>query len=120
MRRRTKCSISVTMALLAALSVAVPARADVSPPNCKDNRADPGIGRDVLLARPGDTVNFTMALRNTGVAGDSPCDVTVTTPLVFTLPDHTGSPVGAATTILPAGSLITAGSVYPQQSFPWV
>jgi len=108
------------MALVAALSVAVPARADISPANCKDNRADPGIGRDVLLARPGDTVNFTMNLRNTGVAGDSPCDVTVTTPLVFTLPDHTGSPAGVATTILPANSDIKAGAVYPRQSFPWV
>src|SRR4051794_18401061 len=120
MRRRTKYSASVTMALIAALSIAVPARADVSPPNCKDNRADPGIGRDVLLARPGDTVNFTLALRNTGVAGDSPCDVTTTTPLVLTLPDHTGSPTGAASTILPANSRIPAGSVYPRQSFPWV
>src|SRR3954454_14075634 len=58
MRRRTKFSASATMGLLAALAIAVPAHADVSPPNCKDNRADPGIGRDVLLARPGDTVNF--------------------------------------------------------------
>src|SRR4051812_34359975 len=106
---RTRFSVAVTMALMVALSVAVPARADVSPQGCKDNRADPGIGRDVLLARPGDTVNFPLALRNTGVAGDSPCDVTTTTPLDLTLPDHTGSPVGTVFTILPANSLIPAG-----------
>src|SRR3954451_5644667 len=117
---RTRFSVAVTMALMVALSVAVPARADVSPQGCKDNRADPGIGRDVVLARPGDTVNFTLALRNTGAAGDSPCDVTTTTPLVITLPDHTGSPAGAAFTVLPTNSLIAAGSVYPKQSFPWV
>ena len=104
---------------IASLAWAAPARANISPAGCQDNKADPGIGRDVSLARPGDIVNFNVALRNTGQPGDKPCDITTTTPLVFTLPDHTGAAAGTATTLLPANSLIPAGSVFPIQTFPW-
>lgn len=65
--------------------VALPASATQSPAGCSANNWSVDIGRDVTVAHPGETVNFTVSTANGGAGA---CDITAAT-VSLVLPDGT-------------------------------
>jgi hypothetical protein len=119
MRRRTKYSASVTMGLLTALSIAVPAHAGVSPQGCGGNLANFDVQRTPVgpTYRLGDSVTFVISGQNTKAGA---CDIIMTSPLNFNLPNNRGVPSGPATTFLNSGDTFRSGASLTTTSVPWV
>jgi len=106
------------MGLLTALSVVVPAHADVSPAGCGGNQANFDVKRVPAgpTYRLGDPVTFVLTGDNTKAGG---CDIIMTSPLNFNLPNNRGLPQGPATTLLSSGATFRFGDTLPTTSVPW-
>jgi len=107
----------VALACLGTLLVPAPAGADQNPPNCNQNNLALDIGRDKLIVRNGDTINYTISASNLDSPQGPACNLTGTT-FVFVAPATDGTPNGARTVLrsvvdFPAGTTRTVLGTVP-------
>jgi hypothetical protein len=94
-------TIVTALAVTIALALLLPAAASAqNPPNCNANLLDITISRDRLVARPGETVNYTVNVINRSVSGVQIGCNTLDVTADFFCPGPTGLPNGASTNLL--------------------
>jgi hypothetical protein len=107
----------VALACLGTLLLPAPSGADQNPPNCNQNNLALDIGRDKLIVRNGDTINYTISASNLDSPQGPACNLTGTT-FVFIAPAADGTPNGARTVLrsnvdFPAGTTRTVLGTVP-------
>ena len=99
---RTVRFVATTVITLALLALPGLAHADQLPPGCTSNNLAVDISRSLLVAHPGDTVDFTVTVSNGGAGA---CDV-LNTDVDFVAPD------GTITNLVTGASFPADGSGY--------